>query len=143
MCYSIYISTDAPEDFYDHNSELVRFERLSDSNNDQTTVRLEYQHKWYIGSKSGCSCSFRHLMSIELGFSDPVDWYNEEQDDIAATRELYSIFLKILSSGYHIDLIDSWQGAQPKDIKELDVSLSQVSNKAFRLFENHKFKLKK
>jgi hypothetical protein len=143
MCYSVYISTDTTEDLTAHNSELVRFERLSDSNNDPTAVLLEYPHKWYIGSKSGCSCTFRHLMSIDLGFSDPVDWYKEEKDDIAATQELYSIFLKILSSGYHVDLIDSWQGAQPRDIKELDVSLSDISTRAFRLFENHKFKLKK
>ena len=141
MCYSVYISTDTTEDLTAHNSELVRFERLSDSNNDPTTVLLEYPYKWYIGSKSGCSCSFRHLMSIELGFSDPVDWYKEEQDDIAATQELYSVFFKIISSGYHIDLVDSWQGAQPSDIKMLDVSLTDVTITAFRLFENHMFKL--
>jgi hypothetical protein len=82
-------------------------------------------------------------MSIDLGFSDPVDWYEEEQDDIVATQELYSIFLKMLSSGYHIDLIDSWQGAQVREIKVLDVSLNDISNTAFRLFENHKFKLTK
>ena len=143
MCYSVYISTDTTEDLTARNSELVRFERLSDPNNDPTTVLLEYPHKWYIGSKSGCSCSFRHLMSIELEFSNPVDWYKEEQDDIAATQELYSIFIKILSSGYHIDLIDSWQGALPRDIKMLDVSLNDVSITAFRLFENNKFKLKR
>ncbi len=143
MCYSIYISTDITEDLTVHNSELVRFERLSDSDSDPTAVLLEYPHKWYIGSKSGCSCTFRHLMSIDLGFSDPVDWHKEEKDDIAATQELYSIFFKVLSSGYHIDLIDSWQGAQPIDIKVLDVSLSDVSLTAFRLFENHKFKLKR
>jgi hypothetical protein len=143
MCYSVYISTDTTTDLTAHNSEFVRFERLSDSNNDPTTVLLAYPQKWYIGSKSGCSCSFRHLMSIDLGFSDPVDWYEEEQDDIAATQELYSIFTTILSSGYHIDLIDSWQGAQAGDIKMLDVSLNEVSNTAFRLFENYKFKLTK
>ena len=143
MCYSVYISTDTSEDLTAHNSESVRFERLSAPNNDSTTVLLEYPHKWYIGSKSGCSCTFRHLMSIEIGFSDPVDWYKEEQEDIAATQELYSIFFKMLSSGYHIDLIDSWQGAQPRNIKMLDVSLNDVSITAFRLFENHKFKLKR
>lgn len=143
MCYSVYISTDITEDLTAHNSELVRFERLSNSNDDPTTILLEHPDKWYIGSKSGCSCTFRHLMSIELGFSDPVDWYIEEKDDIAATQELYSIFFKILSSGYRIDLVDSWQGAEPRDIKTLDVSLHDVSITAFRLFENHKFKLKR
>ncbi len=143
MCYSVYLSTDAPEDLSFHNSELVRFKRLSDSNNDPTTVLLDYSQRWYIGSKSGCSCAFRHLMSIELGFSDPVDWYKEEQDDIDATQELYSIFIKILSSGYRIDLIDSWQGTQPGDIKTLDVSFTDISINAFRLFENHKFNLKR
>ncbi len=143
MCYSVYISTDAPDDLTAHNSENVRFERLSASNNDPTTRLLEFPYKWYIGSKAGCSCSFRHLMSIELGFSEPVDWYKEDQDDIDATRELHSILFKILISGYDIDLVDSWQGAQPKDIKTLDVSLSDITLTAFRLFENYKFKLKR
>ncbi len=82
-------------------------------------------------------------MSVELGFSEPVDWYEEEQDELDATRELYSTLINLLSSGYQVDLVDLWQGAQPKDIIILEVSLDEVSETAFRMFENHKFRLKK
>ena len=143
MCYSVYISTDSPEDLSKYSSELVKFERLTDSNNDPCTILLEFSNKWYIGSKSGCSCSFRHLMSIELGFSDPVDWYEEEKKDIDATGELYSTLTNVLSSGHHVDLIDIWYGAHPEDIVTIEVSLDDVSSTAFRMFENHKFRLKK
>ena len=112
-------------------------------NDDACTVLLEFPYRWYIGSKTGCSCSFRHLLSVELGFSDPVDWYEEDQDDIDATLELYSILSKLLSAGYKVDLIDLWQGVKPDDITTINVSLDDVSSTAFRMFENHRFRLMK
>ena len=143
MCYGVYISTDSMEDLSRRNSELVRFEKVSDSNADPCVTLLDFPNQWYVGSKSGCSCTFRHLTSIDLGFSDPVDWYKEEQDELDATWELYSTLTDLLSSGNHVDLIDRWEGAQPEDIIIVDVSLDVVSKTAFRMFENHKFKLKK
>ncbi len=146
MCYSLYISTDSSEDLSVRNSELVRFEHLSDdpySKADPCVKLLDFPNQWYVGSKSGCSCTFRHLLAADLGFSDPVDWYEEEQDELDATRELYATLTDLLSTGYHVDLIDCWQGAQPDGIRTLDVSLDEVSNTAFRMFENYKFRLKR
>jgi hypothetical protein len=143
MCYGVYISTDSMEDLSKRNSELVQFEKVKDSNGDPCAALLDFPNKWFVRSKSGCSCTFRHLMSIDLGFSDPVDWSEEEQDELDATGELYSALTDLLSSGHHVDLIDRWEGAQPEDITVLDVSLDVVSKTAFRLFEDHKFKLKK
>jgi hypothetical protein len=143
MCYGVYISTDGSEELSRCNSELVQFEKVTDSNTDPCIDLLNYQNKWYIGSKSGCSCTFRHLMSIELGFSDPVDWYKEEQDEVDATLELYSTLTNLLSSGCHVDLIDRWESTPAEKIGTLDVSLDKITNTAFRMFENYKFKLKK
>ena len=143
MCYGVYISTDSSEDLTKRNSELIRFEKITDTNDDPYTRLLDFPNRWYIGSKSGCSCTFRHLLSIELGFSEPVDWYKEEQDEINATRELCSTFDVLLSSGHQVDLLDRWQGVKPEKIVVLDVSLDVVDEKSFRLFENHKFRLKK
>jgi hypothetical protein len=143
MCYEVYISTDSQEDLATRNSELIRFKRVTDPNIDPGMQLLDFPHHWYVGSKSQCSCTFRHLYSVELGFAEPVDWYPEEQDEIAATRELYATLTSLLSSGYHVDLLDRWYGAQPTDIVTLNVSLSDISEKAFRLFENYKFRLKK
>ncbi len=143
MCYSVYISTDSSEDLTKRNTEFVRFEKLTDTNNDPCTRLLDFPNRWYIGSKSGCSCSFRHLLSTDLGFAEPVDWYKEEKDDITATSELYGTLDYLLSSGHQVDILDAWQGARPDNIKAIDVTLDVVREKAFRLFENHRFILKK
>jgi hypothetical protein len=143
MCYSVYISTDSSEDLTKRNSELIRFEKITETNDDPCSRLLDFPNRWYIGSKSGCSCTFRHLLSIELGFSEPVDWYKEEEDEINATRELYSTLDVLLSSGQQVDILDRWQGIRPEKIVVLDVSLDVVGEKTFRLFENHKFRLKK
>jgi hypothetical protein len=142
VCYSLYISTDSPEDLSGRNSELIRFEKITDSNGNPCVTLLDFPNQWYIGSISGCSCEFRHLVDTALGFSDPVDWYEEQQEDLDATAQLYSILADILSAGAYVDIIDVWQGARPEDIRVLEVSFADVSKSAFRLFENHKFMLR-
>lgn len=143
MCYEVYISTDSQENLTTRNSELIRFKRVTNLSADPSTRLLDFPNHWYVGSKSECSCTFRHLHSIELGFGEPVDWYPEEQDEIDATRELYATLTSLLSSGYQVDLLDRWHDAQSVNITTLDVSLSDVPEKAFRMFENHKFRLNK
>lgn len=80
MCYGVYISTDSTQDLTSHNTNLLRFEKVVDPESDPCISLLEYASRWYVGSKSGCGCTFRHLTSIALGFSEPVDWYKEEQE---------------------------------------------------------------
>lgn len=143
MCYEVYLSTNSQEDLTFRNSELVLFKRVADPSTDPGLCLLDYPQCWYVGSKSACSCTFRHLHSIELGFEEPVEWYPEEHDELEATRELYATFASLLSSGYHVDLLDRWYGTPPENIMTLDVSLSNVPANAFRLFENHKFRLKR
>jgi hypothetical protein len=146
MCYYLYISTDSSENLSIYNTEFVKFEKLSDTNNNLCTALLDHTNKWYVDSEAKrCGCSFRHLYigAIELGFSKPVDWYKEDAEHIQATNELYSVLLNLLTSGFQVDLIDIWQGAQPEDIVTIEVSFDKISEKAFRLFENHKFILKK
>ena len=143
MCYGVYISTDSPENLAERNSDLVRFEKVTDPSADPCIGLLDFPNQWYVGSKSECSCTFRHLCSVELEFGEPEDWYPEEQDEIDATKQLYSVLTSLLSSQYNVDLADRWEGTQPEDITTLDVSLDYVSEKAFRMFEDHKFRLKK
>ena len=144
MCYRVYISTDSPQDLNKRNSEFVRFERVTTANADPCTGQLDFVNQWYVGSKTGCSCTFRHLHSAdELGFGEPEDWMPEEKDDIEATKELYAALASILSSGHQADLIDLWGNVQPEEIKILDVSLDKISEAAFRMFENYKFRLSK
>jgi hypothetical protein len=143
MCYIVYISTDSDEDLAIRNSDLVRFKKVVDESIDPSIGLLEFSNKWYVGSKSECSCTFRHLTSIELGFSEPQDWSKEEQDEIDATLELYEVLYELFSQGYKLDMIDRWVDSKREDLKIIDVSLDSVPKKTFRLFENHKFRFKK
>lgn len=144
MCYSVYISTDSTMDLSERNTDLLRFKRIADSNVDPCTALLDFSNQWYVGSKSECSCTFRHLhtSAVDLGFGEPEDWCPEEQDEIDATKKLFSVIAELVSSGFNLDLVDRWEGSQAKDITTLDVSLAEISEKTFRLFEDHKFRLK-
>jgi hypothetical protein len=143
MCYSVYISTDSVDDLSKRNSELVIFKKVAEADSDSLIGLLDFPNKWYVGSKSGCSCTFRHLAAgSDFEFEEHQDWCQEEQDNINATLELYSTLDYLISSGYKVDLLDQWYEAKREDIIIIDVSLDTVSQKEFRLFENHKFKLR-
>lgn len=138
MCYLLYLSTTSTEDLADHNSELINFQRLETADDARLSV-LENQEKWFVGSKSGCSCTFRHLSSVELGFGEPQDWFPEDEDDLKATAELYRVIARLTASGNQVDCLDIWEGADAADIKMKVVNLSTISEKTFRLFENYHF----
>ncbi len=145
MCYSVYLSTDSPENLADRNSALVRFDPVSDPASDPSIALLAFPNHWEVKSKSDCGCTFRHLhtSSVNLGFSEPVDWYEEEQDGLDATRQLYVTLNDILTSGHRVDLVDHWSDSPVSNIQTLDVSFDEVEEKTFRLFEDHKFRLNK
>ncbi len=145
MCNFVYISTDSPDDLKKYNSDLVKFEPIADPASVLCYSLLKNQNKWYVASKSGCSCTFRHLLpeSLSLGFHEPESWFKEDKDEIDATCELYRVLMRILESGYKLELIDHWCDTSPDNIIPLDVNLDDVSEKEFRLFEDHKFYLKK
>jgi hypothetical protein len=83
MCYQLVLSTDSPEDLSRHDDDArVTFTRELPGVPEEAL--LAYPHRWFVGSRHGCSCGFRHLhvSSVELGFGEPVDWYPEELDDV-------------------------------------------------------------
>ena len=79
------------------------------------------------------------MLSIELGFGEPVDWYAEQPDEIEATKRFYDVVTNLISSGSKVDCIDIWEGTIKDRIKRLAVDLSLISRDAFRFFENHHF----
>lgn len=139
MCYVLLLSTTSTDDLASHNSELVHFTKELPKIAEVSS--LKYPNKWYIGSKSGCSCSFRHLHSIELGFSEPVEWYKENPEDIEATKQLIQIIRDLVAHGEQVDCIDAWEHQEmyPVANGKLEVDLSKVKNSEFRFFENHHF----
>ena len=139
MCYLVYISTDFEGDLSRHNSALIRFEKDFTDCEPEVKDLLLYEHPWYVRSKAGCSCTFRHLLSVELGFGEPVDWYEEQVDEIEATKIFYDVVAALISVGSMVDCMDIWSGAKKDQIKRLTVDLLSISRGAFRFFENHHF----
>ena len=139
MCYLVYISTNFEGDLAQHNSGLISFEKDVSEGDPDIIDLLQYKNRWYVGSKAGCSCTFRHLHSIELGFGEPVEWYAEDPDEIDATRLFYDVMIDLISSGNQVDCIEIWTGTKKDQIKRLEVNLGSISRKAFRFFENHHF----
>ncbi len=139
MCYSVYLSTDFEGDLSPHSGTLIRFEKDFSSREPQIVDLLLYKYPWYVGSKAGCGCTFRHLSSIELGFGEPVDWYAEQPDEIEATGLFYDVVSGLVSAGHAVDCIEIWAGATPDRIQRLAVDLASISREAFRFFENHHF----
>lgn len=141
MCYSLYISTNSDQDLASFNNDLIKFEKIQKTDEELPTEILTYENFWYVGSSSGCSCSFRHLMTPELGFSEPVDWYEESEKEIEATQQLYDVLKQELDRGWQIEIVDKWPPIEPNKIKEMNVSFSKINRNQFRLIENYKFTL--
>ncbi len=105
---------------------------------------LKYPNQWFVESALGCSCGFRHLMPCnfpELGFAEPVSWFEEEQEDIDATLKLVKVFKELALKGAKLDCVDAWSGGD-KELHDLSgevvVNFSDVSEKEFRLIEDYR-----
>ncbi len=81
-------------------------------------------------------------MSKDLGFSKPVDWYEEDSEDIEATKQFYRIVKEQLNKGFKVDLVDRWEGTKIYRINKLEINLNQISENQFRFFENYLFEIK-
>ena len=101
--------------------------------------RLSHVNKWYAASRDDCSCAFRHLYSVELGFGTPVDWYDENEDNILATKEFIKIVRGLINTGHQVDCIDAWWNGSELPYIEITVDLNMMNDDQFRFFENHKF----
>ena len=142
MCYLVFISTDSDQELSSHNSSLISFEKNLGNCDPEIVSLLKYSQKWFVKSISDCSCTFRHLHSIELGFGEPVDWYEEESEEIEATKAFYELIVNLISAGYQVDCISIWEGTKIEQIRYLEVDLFSMSRDSFRFFENHHFSFK-
>jgi hypothetical protein len=136
------LSTSVDTDLSINNNELVRFSRSLPGIPEEKY--LAHQFKWFIGSKSGCSCELRHLYvtSVELGFGEPEAWFPEEASDIEATKQIFATIRALVEDGAQVDCVDAWTQDQPnpESLKgEVTVNCSEVSDTSFRFFEMHRF----
>ena len=137
MCYALLLSTTSNEDLSQYNREEIRFNQAVPEH--LPVNRLLYPSKWYVGSRTGCSCSFRHLYEPDLGFGVPEDWFPEEESDIQATQIFVRFVRSLLAKGKKVDCIDAWEGNSEMPFAQLTVNLSQIRDEEFRFFENHHF----
>jgi len=145
MCYMTVVSTTSENDLSELNSELVQFSRKIPEGTGQSFLR--FPNKWYLGSKDGCSCGFRHLDGANvgpLGFADPVEWWPEDPEDIAATIQVIRGFKSLLAQGAKLDCVDTWCGNDPgaKLDGEMIVNLIEIPESSFRFFEGYRFDLR-
>jgi hypothetical protein len=145
MCYMTVMSTNSELDLQEFNTADLIFKREMPGVLEE--MYLMYPHKWYIESQYGCSCGFRHLMACnfsDLGFADPVEWFDKEPEDIEATLKLVRIFKKITMTNNKLDCIDAWAGNnenEPNLSGDIVVNLKTVSETAFRLIENYRHEI--
>jgi hypothetical protein len=139
MCYALLLSTTSGDDLSQFNSETLRFDHTIPEN--LSFNNLLYPNKWYVGSRTGCSCSFRHLYGPEFEFGIPEDWFPEEKSDVEATLKFIRLVRSLLSKGARVDCIDRWAGsdAEAVNVPLLPVNLNQIQDEEFRFFENHHF----
>jgi hypothetical protein len=57
MCYMLLLSTDSPEDLSANNDSHIAFSRELPGLPE--VKMLTYPHKWFVGSRHGCSCNRR------------------------------------------------------------------------------------
>lgn len=142
MCYMTVLSTTLSLDLAQYNTALVNFSR--DLPGVAEEGFLTHEFKWFVGSRSGCSCDLRHLCagSEELGFGEPAEWFPEEAEDIEATRMICAIIRRLVSLGEQVDCVDGWASDSPACSPlsgVIEVDLSAVKDTEFRFFERHRF----
>ncbi len=105
MCYIVLLATTSDDDLARHNTTLLHFARDIPTTGAAAVeaTALRHPHRWYVGSSAGCSCSFRHLYSVELGFDEPADWYPEEAEDIQATLQFIQVVRALVAEGHAED----------------------------------------
>lgn len=137
MCYALLLSTTSNENLSQYDREEVRFSRTIVDH--LPADQLLYPNRWYVGSRTGCSCSFRHLYQPDLGFGVPENWFPEEETDVQATQFFIHLVRSLLAKGENVDCIDAWEGNSEGPLSQLQVNLKQIRDEEFRFFENHHF----
>lgn len=136
------LSTSSDYDLSLANNELIQFVQKLPGIPEEKYLRFE--NKWFLASNAGCSCNFRHLSgdSIVLGFGEPEEWFQEDNDTIEATRQIAANIRMLVQQGANVDCLDAWAHGQNDAatlIDDIEVNLAEVSDAAFRFFEEYRF----
>jgi hypothetical protein len=138
VCYLLHLSTSSEEDLSARSDELIQYAKPIGMD-DLVTARLLHSHKWFVAAPSSCSCGLRHLMQVEFGFSKPVDWYPEDEENIKATLRFVRTIRKLREAGHSVDCIDAWVDSTGEGLIQMKVRLAALTDDEFRFFENYHF----
>ena len=145
MCHSIYFSTTSDEDLTLLPQDLFIICRAYHEYNSNELSVLRYPQTWYLVCQYGaCSCHFRHVLKYAPQlryFSAVEDWNPEDDDDVESTSAMYDVFVRLVTEGHALDVLDIWEGDEASSITSMTVSVSDVPRNAFRFFDGVRFEL--
>lgn len=139
MCYYVYLSTDDDMDLTAYNTAILNFDQNLDQGEKAPLDVLQFAHKWYVGSKTNCSCTFRQIYSTEQGFDVPQEWCYEEPDAIEATKQFYDVVAKLTERGKRVDCVSWWADTPADKLVNMNINLTTVSKETFLFLENHHY----
>jgi hypothetical protein len=142
VCNLIFVSTDNPQDLSTVKSDQFSFHRPTDEDLEMIGEFLRYPNRWYLQCQyGGCSCHFRHLgAGSDFHFGPPDEWFEEDEDDLAATAAAYDLLANLVAQGHKVDVLDTWN-AEISNPLEVAVNLEEVTRTDFRFWEGCRFEL--
>lgn len=140
MCYTVFFSTDSPEDLSIYSTDLMTL--VHEVSNDPLLAHLQFENRWWLtDGHNCCSCEFRHQEQIEWNgrvhqhcFEEPQDWMEEDPERVEGTRLLHDVLDRLIRGGFNVDLVDSWEGKE-SEILPVNVPWNTATRELFRLFE--------
>lgn len=105
---------------------------------------LKYPNVWFASDEpASCSCIFRTLeaCNLDLGFAPPEAWFEEEQESIDATKNIYQVISSLLQQGAKVESITYWVDKK-EPFADMQVDLTAVTADQFRFFEGYRFEYK-
>lgn len=144
MCFTVFVSTDSPEDLSQLAPGHFRFRPLLADEVVATDGLLAYAQRWHVsGRHGGCSCHLRHQLERNIEgqglFHEPFEWAPEDESSVVDTAAIYDVFKSLASNGANVDVVDLWNGEYRDGFDTITVSLSDVSSEQFQFVENRRF----
>lgn len=149
MCHLIFLATQNPVQCKDFSPENFRVNKAypEESENDfvKNNLSLPYWYNIFISPNDTCSCGFR-IRNKEIGFTDKLDWYPEEESALLSTKLLFRAIKELLKTNQIVEILPTWNG-YADDIMENNFStqnyfFDDLKENTFCLFDNVKFVIK-
>jgi hypothetical protein len=135
------MSTTSDADLEGSDGAHYRLRAVSADEQEPAIEPLAYPFRWFVECRfGGCSCHFRNFLEGNPPeFWEPQDWFEEDPDDVEATRAFYDLLSQLVREGHRVDIATAWSGDEVRHA--LEVSLSKVSRADFRFMDAYRFEV--